>query len=242
MFDSNFEFVAALGEGQGSAPGQLDDPRGIAVSNDQLLFVADSENHRISVFSADGSFVRAFGSSGDGQLRDPFGLCLERSSGFLFVADYSNNRICVFEGDGTFVKAIDKACGSAAEFDEPTGVCCDSNGSLFVGDANNCRVKAFDWLNGQFLFEFGSRGCGDGEFGGNWIHPTCDKFGRLVVSDYANHRVSLFDSDGVFLSAFGCEGKAVGEFAGPSAPAVTPMGVFVVPDYSNHRVQLITAV
>ncbi len=57
-----YAFVTSWGE-KGSAPGQFNDPTGIAVAGDDV-FVSDSRNGRIQVFDRDGHFKRQFGTPG----------------------------------------------------------------------------------------------------------------------------------------------------------------------------------
>src|SRR5690606_6623692 len=58
------------------------------------LYVADSNNHRIQVFTNQGVFVRQFGTRGSGpcQFNLPVGLDVG-SDGFLYVSDTYNNRV-----------------------------------------------------------------------------------------------------------------------------------------------------
>ena len=50
----------------GSGQGQLNYPEGITVAHGEV-FVADSGNHRIQVFSLTGGFQRTMGTQGSGQ-------------------------------------------------------------------------------------------------------------------------------------------------------------------------------
>jgi len=67
-FTKDGVFVSAWGS-YGSADGQFNKPRGLAIDTDGLVYVADSWNHRIQKFTKDGVFVSTWGSygSGDGQ-------------------------------------------------------------------------------------------------------------------------------------------------------------------------------
>ena len=60
--------------------------------------MADFYNHRIQKFSADGTFLVAFGSQGDGpgQLDRPTDLAFD-DEGNVFVVDFGNNRVQKFE-------------------------------------------------------------------------------------------------------------------------------------------------
>ena len=57
---------------------------------------------------------------------------------------------------------------------------------------------------------FGSLGTGDGQF----TSPrgsAVDSTDRIIVADFQNHRVQVFDSSGNFLFTFGSQGSAIGQ-------------------------------
>ena len=99
----------------GDDEGEFDDPSGLAFdSENDLLYVSDSDNDRIQIFEiVDGTtcpsgteeivdgvcFVDEFGSTGtaDGQFDSPLGIALDTSNDLLYVADSKNDRIQVFE-------------------------------------------------------------------------------------------------------------------------------------------------
>jgi len=78
IFDVHGRPVAAFG-GSGSAAGQFDSPRGIAVDGQGNVYVADTDNHRVQKFTVDGSYLTRWGSygSGDGQFDAPFGIAVD---------------------------------------------------------------------------------------------------------------------------------------------------------------------
>ena len=69
----------------------------IAVNSSGFVYVADTLNDRIQVFTSDGTFVKQWGSSGsgDGQFNAPYGIAVD-GSGFVYVADTFNNRVQKF--------------------------------------------------------------------------------------------------------------------------------------------------
>ena len=86
---------------------------------------------------------------------------------------------------------------------------------------------------------FGSEGTNIGQLSRPW--GICsDQKGNIIVGDRSNHRVQVFDSNGVFLHTFGSHGVRPGEFNRPAGVAVTREGYIVVADKDNHRVQVLT--
>ena len=60
-----------------------------------------------------------------------------------------------------------------------------------VCDASNHRVQVFE-LSGKFITKFGSKGESVGEL----THPVSMAVlsdGRIVVSDFKNHRIQIFE-------------------------------------------------
>ncbi len=63
-FDENGVYIDRW-ETYGSEEGQFDSPKGLALSPDGFLYVADTDNHRIQKFDKDGNFVVRWGGFGD---------------------------------------------------------------------------------------------------------------------------------------------------------------------------------
>ena len=106
-FDPNGAFLGKwgqLGDAKGSAadqPGVFWGPRSIQISSSGEVFVTDTGNKRIQVFSLDGNFLRMFGGAGTapGQFNEQVGLALD-SQGNVWVADTWNNRVQKLSPEG----------------------------------------------------------------------------------------------------------------------------------------------
>src|SRR5262249_49634116 len=63
----------------GTGPGEFNRPEGLCVDAQDRLYVADSCNHRIQVFSSDGKFLRSYGKpgKGPGELSYPYDICVD---------------------------------------------------------------------------------------------------------------------------------------------------------------------
>ncbi len=91
----------------GDDPVRVDDeggrffgPRDVAVTDD-AIYVSDTGNERVQVFTRDGVFVDAWGGYGSApdQLIEPVGIAVG-PDGLVYVADSGNARIAVFTPDG----------------------------------------------------------------------------------------------------------------------------------------------
>ncbi len=77
--------------------GQLSSPWGIAFDPEGWVYVADSANKRIQMFTPEGEFLLKWGElgKGPGQFDNPVGVAVD-SQGAVYVADLNNNRIQKF--------------------------------------------------------------------------------------------------------------------------------------------------
>jgi sugar lactone lactonase YvrE len=91
---------------RGSGDGQLDCPQGLCfMHDDRHVAVAEYLNHRVSVFSVDGEFIRHVGV---GKLRGPIGVACSAFDE-LVVTDTRNSCIRVFSGVGDLVMTLGEA-------------------------------------------------------------------------------------------------------------------------------------
>ena len=114
------------------------------------------------------------------------------------------------------------------------------SGNLYVTDTFHVQVFSPD---GRFLFKWGSRGKGEGQFGtpGQPIGPygiSVGPSGNVCVVDPINHRVQVFGPDGRFLLKWGSEGGGDGQFLSPRCISVDLSGRVYVADTVNTRVQV----
>ena len=65
--------------------------------------------------------------------------------------------------------------------------------------------------------------------------------GEIVVVEYGNHCVSVFDHNRKKMRTFGTEGSTKGQFKSPFGVAVDSAGNILVADGWNHRIQKFTA-
>jgi serine/threonine-protein kinase len=127
-------------------------PRGMAIDEEGgLLYVADTGNNRLRLFTMGGMPVSVFGGLGDrtGEFNTPLGLAVG-PAGRLYVTDSQNYRIQVFERSFRFVESIGKKGGGPGEFSRPpVSVFATIGGELMVCDDTD-RIHVFG-EDGKFL-------------------------------------------------------------------------------------------
>ncbi len=190
--------------------GELINPTGMAVDRQGNVYVADTLEHRIQVFDADGMLVRSIGSfgSGENQFYEPRGIAIDRQ-GNLYVTDTWNARVVKLSPDGEWVTSWGSSGeefdgrrftdtggtqeGNAASplgFYGPRGIAVDTNGHVYIADTGNKRIVVTD-NQGRYLYQLGYAGAEPGAFN----EPTgvgVDRSGNLYVADTWNSRVQVF--------------------------------------------------
>ncbi len=91
------------------------------------------------------------------ELNFPFGLAISPDDKYIYVSNLNSNEIRKYkipEGNEKWqlVKKWGKEGESHAEFNQPSGICVDIEGNLYVADAYNGRIQKFD-SEGNFIFE-----------------------------------------------------------------------------------------
>ncbi|KAM7345357.1 tripartite motif containing protein thin isoform 3-T4 [Cochliomyia hominivorax] len=90
----------------------------------------------------------------------------------------------------------------------------------------------------QQLFQLGGRGSEPGSF--TWPRGLAvGPDNSIVVADSSNHRVQVFDSNGIFVKQFGEYGNGEGEFDCLAGVAVNRIGQYIIADRYNHRIQVL---
>lgn len=226
--------ITQFGE-RGLEPGRLLRPRSAVFGEEDRLWVCDTGNHRIQLFTLEGKFLSGWGreGTGPGEFLFPESLALG-PGGELYVADTGNQRIQVFDARGTFLRQWGKGGTRPGEFGGPVGVVL-SGQNVVVVERENHRVQVFSRA-GEPVTGWG----GFGDAPGLFRDPRAaavDPDGSVYVADTGNNRIQKFGPGGQFQLAWGSWGTPGGFFSAPSGLACSG-GKIYVSDTDNHRVQV----
>jgi len=207
------------GDGGPAAQAAINEPTGLAVSDD-ALYIADQSNNRvrrvdlvtgiITTVAGDGSAAY----SGDqvpateASLAGPSGVALG-ADGVLYVADTFNSRIrsvdqatrqiVTVAGDGGTYRyqAPEEPCSPSLS--RPAGIAVDQDGNVYMTDSDSHlirmwskRTNAITRVSGNGVAQFG--GDGGSALAGSLSYPfgvAVDAAGTVYVADTFNHRIRV---------------------------------------------------
>ena len=221
VFNEKGEFIRSFGQNF------LNWPNGVLCDNMGRVFVTSRIDNKILVFGQNGEYISSFHNGN--LLRKPRGISFDADRN-LIVCDSGNKCVRFFSPDGNIFKTI-----GAGRLRMPFDCVCHKD-KVLVSDREAHLIKVYNG-NGNFLYEFGTHGTGDGELN----HPTglaVDKMGHLLVCSLHNHRVQVFTLDGKFVAKFGEYGQELKQMFSPTSVSVLKSGRFVVCEFENNRLQI----
>ena len=240
-------------------------PMGIAIDTEGTIFVVDSANYVIRKITSAG-VVSTFAGSGIGGFADGIasvaqfngidGLAVD-TAGNVYVADTNNHRIRKISAAGVVstlagsTQGYANGTGTAARFNNPSGVAVDAAGNVFVTDIFNYRIRKItpagvvSTLAGSGIAGFANGSGTAAQFNKTYGIAVNDT-GSIFVADALNHRVRKITASGVVTTFAGSVyGYANGN--GTTAKFSYPYGITVdatdnvyVTDAEDNRIRKIT--
>ena len=264
------------GDGGPADQALLNFPTAVVVDRAGHLYIADTLNHRVRrVDAATGVITTVAGlgqprCSGDGKLavdaglNEPAALAVS-DKGVLYIADQSNNRVravdlttgVIYSVAGTGMAAYngDDVPATETGLAGPSGLALASDGTLFIADSFNGRIRAVDPVTGLIRTVVGDGG--EYRYQGPDEPPSSslsrpsgialDEQGNLFFTDSDNHLVRRWDRitgrieriAGVGVAHYGGdEGAALdASLSYPFGIMMDRAGHLLVADTFNHRIR-----
>ncbi len=212
------------GDGGPAIQAKLDGQYGMSVAvNASGMYIVDYWNQRIRKVDAVTGIITTIagngvaGSSGDGglainaQFSYPVGVALD-VSGNIYIADCANSRIRKIDvitgiittvaGNGGPSYSGDGGLATDAELNQPTEICFDASGNMYIADCANYRIRKVDAVTGVITTVAGDGTAGYSGDGGlatgaqiNYVYGIVpDKLGNLYISDQLNQKIRKVDA------------------------------------------------
>lgn len=216
-------------------------PSGLALDREKNLYVCDTAEKRIYVFSPAEKLLRSIDISK--QTRQPLGLTIDHERNRILVGDSRAQQLFVYGLDGNYLFSVGLAGGGDVDgsFNMPAMMAITKNGNIVVADSMNARVQIFD-LDGKFIRKFGKRGDNPGEF--QLIKGVAvDSENHIYVTDAKGNNVGIYSETGDYLLTLGAAYSAE-RIVAPGG-FILPQGIFIdesdkiyVVDQLNGRFQV----
>jgi peptidylamidoglycolate lyase len=179
-----------------------------------------------AVLCFDGTSGELLYSWGKNQFLLPHGLRVDAQDR-IWLTDTSLHQVFAFTPTGRSIYTLGTegvAGNDASHFDGPTDVAFAPDGCVYVADGyGNSRIAKFA-PDGEFLFDWGTKGSGPGEL----MTPhsiSVDRSGRVYVASRGSKSVHVFDETGNFLEMWRST-----ELGTPWAVTVGPDNLLYVAD------------
>ena len=196
----------------GSADGQFNTPRQVAVDAASNIYVADAANSRIQAFSASGTHLWTAGGLGKCKscLNTPIGITYDFTNNAVLVADTGHSTVKAYTPAGVWLWTSPTTSGIASPRDALRG----PDGRIWVADYHHDQVKAFDVTSAGVWTTTPAIVLGDGATGGHGAgqlnFPYNVQFSldghTVYVADTGNERLARWDisqTPPVWLPQFG---------------------------------------
>jgi serine/threonine protein kinase/sugar lactone lactonase YvrE len=262
------------GDGGPATAARIGEPIGATVDPAGNLYFTDMSNDRVRKVATDGTITTVVGtgregSEGDGgpaneaEANSPVDLTVG-GDGSLYVAELDGHRvrrvdpagvITTVAGNGTKGFAGDGGPATQAMLYSPTSVDVTADGTLYIADRNNRRVRKVA-PDGTITTVAGNGAEGFSGDGGpataaaldRPVTVSADEAGNVYIADPSAHRIRRVDSDGVITTVFGTgeQGRPTDGQPAAQSPLTAPYEVYVdesgrlfVTDSDNNQIYLV---
>lgn len=236
------------------------------ITHDALgnIYIADTGNNRIRKISPDGLVTTlagstagfADGTSTNAQFNAPYGIKAD-DLGNVFVADRGNNKIRKITPNGVVTtiagstRGFADGAGSVAQFNLPTDLAIVADGTIYVTDSNNNRIRKITAAGVVTTIAGSTSGYTDG------IGSTAkfnlpyglavDRFENIYVADTYNNRIRKITPSGNVTTIAGSTSGFMDGIA-TAAQFNLPWGISIdardnlyIADRSNNRIRKISS-
>ena len=195
-------------------------PVGICVSQN-TVFVTQYYGHCVNMYELEGKLMKSVGSKGNGEalFNYPYGIDVSDRNHNIYVCDYANYRVQILTEELKYHSML-----GIGLFTSPRDIKVTRDRVLVLDESDPCMFI----FNSEHLLlnRMITRGSGK-----QTISPCSfdiDRDYNIIMSDYSNHCVYVFNKEGEQIHKFGKLGQCIGEFHYPYGIVLDNTGRVVV--------------
>lgn len=252
-------------DGQGAAA-QFSFLTGLDVDAQGNVYVADLRNNSIRKISPDGNVITMAGTAEPGyadgpgstaRFNWPVRLTVD-ALGNVYVAEFGNHKIRLVtpEGDVTTIAGSSQGfadgTGTEAKFDSPHGIAIDANGTMYIADGGNNKIRKISKAGVVTTLAGSDMGFADGTGSAAMFNSPGGvdimANGNILVADTDNNSVRMVTPEGIVTTMAGStSGYADGsgeeaKFKEIKSVTVGSDGTIYIGDKGNQKVRKIVIV
>jgi DNA-binding beta-propeller fold protein YncE len=196
----------------------------------QEVWVADTKNHLIGVFSLDGMPLYSFGSKR--YLREPRVVQVD-AQGQVLVLEYDRTRLRRFDYRGVYLG--DAVPTNLPERGYIATFALGPDSTLWIGEGSGGEILVYDYPSMRLRRRFGSKGEEEGQF--QSIASIAVDAKHVYVLDHTGLAVQIFNHRGDFVRGWGQHAMGGQNFSLPRSIAVDGKGRIAVTDGLRHDIK-----
>jgi len=211
--------------------GNLHGPESVFVDDQRgEVWVADTRNNLIGVFSSDGMPLYAFGSRK--YVREPRQVAVD-ANGRVLVLEQDRTRIRTFNYRGLYLGDLVPA--GFPEKGQIAAFALGPDSTLWIGETTNDELLLYDYPSMRLRRRFGSKGEEEGQFRSIAAIAVDEK--HVVVVDHTGIAVQVFNHRGDFIRGWGQHAMGGANFSLPRGVALDAKSRIVVTDSLRHDIK-----
>ena len=208
----------------GRGNGEFIGPSGLSIHRaTNEVFVADYSNSRIQILTAEGEYLRSFGTD---HLKEPHGICVSQDG--VFVTDEAKECLLKFSLAGQFINKTGSRGTEPGCFTGIAGLCYET-GFVYVCDFNVQRIQVFN-SNLEFVKVFGS---------GEIKSPTDISIhsDALHILSQEQNTIYCYNRDGTYLKKIELTGQQQ-QMTAALFFTIDKRGDFLITDHTINEIRI----
>ena len=213
VFSCNGDYLFMFSE-------KMSEPVGICILQN-TVFVTQYSGYCVNMYELEGKLMKSVGSNGNGeaQFYGPRGIDVSDRNHNIYVCDCWNNRVQILTEELKYHSML-----GIDMFTYPRDIKVTRDRVLVLDESDTCMFI----FNSEQLLINRIITRGSGKQTNSPFSFDIDRDYNIVMSDYSNHCVYVFNKEGEQIHKFGKQGQGIGEFISPYGIVLDNTGRIIV--------------